>query len=167
MGCERTVMNQVTSILNQKLSIQENALAQELNGEVVILNIESESYYSLNAVGSRIWLLLSSLENVKALIGQLLQVYVVDDVRCIADVTAFVEELVEEGLLSCYSKIDKTNLLTEKEIKKHNQPQEEDNRLPYSAPLLRKHGKVNDTTLSIITPGPRIDRFIPGPRAIS
>jgi hypothetical protein len=150
-------MNQVTSILNQKLSISENALAQELNGEVVILNIESETYYSLNAVGSRIWLLLSSLENVKALIEQLLQVYVVDEVRFHADVTAFVEKLVEEGLLSRYSKIDKTNLQKADEIKKHNQPQEEDNRLPYEAPELRKHGKVNDTTLAIPVPGIRID----------
>jgi len=29
-----------------------------------------------------------------------------------------------------------------------NQSEKEDNRLPYEAPLLRKHGKVNDTTLT-------------------
>jgi hypothetical protein len=44
-------MNQATSILNQKLSISENALAQEVNGEIVILHFESEFYYTLNAVG--------------------------------------------------------------------------------------------------------------------
>ncbi|NJL60696.1 MAG: PqqD family protein [Methylacidiphilales bacterium] len=54
-------MNQVTSILNQKLSIPENVLAQELNGEIVILNMDSETYYSLNSVGSRIWQLLAKL----------------------------------------------------------------------------------------------------------
>ncbi|NJL39867.1 MAG: DEAD/DEAH box helicase, partial [Leptolyngbyaceae cyanobacterium SM1_4_3] len=32
---------------------------------------------------------------------------------------------------------------------KENQPEKEDNRLPYEKPKLRKHGKVNDTTLSV------------------
>ncbi|MBV6623088.1 MAG: PqqD family protein [Rivularia sp. (in: Bacteria)] len=48
-------MNQTTSILNQKLTISENTLSQELTGEIVILNMESESYYSLNPVGSKVW----------------------------------------------------------------------------------------------------------------
>ncbi len=39
------IMNQTTSILNQKLTISENTLSQELHGEIVILNMESESYY--------------------------------------------------------------------------------------------------------------------------
>ena len=48
-------MNQATSILNQKLSISENALAQEVNREIVILNFESESYYTLDTVGTKFW----------------------------------------------------------------------------------------------------------------
>ena len=32
------IMNQTTSILNQKLTISENTLSQELHGEIVILN---------------------------------------------------------------------------------------------------------------------------------
>ena len=72
-------MNQTTSILNQKLSIPENVIAQELTGEIVILKMESESYYSLNSVASRIWELLISLENVEASIQQLLQVCLVDE----------------------------------------------------------------------------------------
>lgn len=50
------------------------------------------------------------------------------------------------------------------EIKKYNQPEEEnqpepekaenvDNRLPYEPPLLRKHGKINDATKTIIVDG--------------
>ncbi|MGF1676138.1 MAG: PqqD family protein [Rivularia sp. (in: cyanobacteria)] len=140
-------MNQTTSILNQKLSIPENILAQELTGEVVILNIESESYYSLNAVASRIWLLLTNLENVEALIQQLLQVYVVNEATLRDDVTLLAEQLVEEELLiSCDGEAD--------EIKKSNQPEESnqseaekvDNRIPWEKPLLRKHGKVNGKT---------------------
>ncbi len=43
------------SISSFNFSIPENVLSQEVNGEIVLLNIENESYYSLNAVGSRMW----------------------------------------------------------------------------------------------------------------
>lgn len=72
-------MNQTTSILNRKLTISENTLSQELHGEIVILNMESESYYSLNPVGSKVWQLLTSKENVKGAIEQLFQIYLVDE----------------------------------------------------------------------------------------
>ena len=143
-------MNQTTSILNQNLSIPENIIAQELTGEIVILEIESESYYSLNSSASRIWQLLTSLENLEASIQQLLQVYLVDEATLNRDVILFAEELVaEELLIGCDSVAE--------EIKKSNQPQQEnqsepenaqevDNRIPYEKPLLRKHGKINHET---------------------
>ncbi|NJN10518.1 MAG: lasso RiPP family leader peptide-containing protein [Richelia sp. RM2_1_2] len=40
---------------------------------------------------------------------------------------------------------------------KENQPENVDNRLPYEKPKLRKHGKVNDTTLGSPIPGIRAD----------
>ncbi len=54
------------------------------------------------------------------------------------------------------------------ELKISNQPQEEnqpepekaesvDNRLPYEAPKLRKHGKIHDATKGSLRPGPRFD----------
>ncbi|MBE9212032.1 DEAD/DEAH box helicase [Plectonema cf. radiosum LEGE 06105] len=50
---------------------------------------------------------------------------------------------------------------------KENQSEKEDNRLPYEKPKLRKHGQVNDTTLSIPIIGPRFDRIFGSPRAFS
>ena len=92
-------MNQATSILNQKLSISENALAQEVNREIVILNFESESYYTLDAVGTKFWQLFTDSDSVETVIQQLVKFYTVDEVALLRDVTKFVEELVEEGLL--------------------------------------------------------------------
>lgn len=169
-------MNQAISILNQKLSIPENVLAQELNGEIVILNMDSETYYSLNSVGSRIWQSLTNSENVETAMQQLLQVYLVDETALLRDVTELVKELSKEELLiSCHSKEregesllkqtfslskkkDKRDLATTEEINKYHQPEEEkaeniDNLLPYEVPLLRKHGKVNDATKSTIPTG--------------
>ena len=156
-------MNQTTSILNQKLSIPENVIAQELTGEIVMLDMESESYYSLNSVASRIWQLLTSLENLEASIQQLLQVYVVDEPTLSRDVTLLVQELVEEELLiGCDSVAE--------EFKKSNQPEQEnqsepenaqevDNRIPYEKPLLRKHDKINHGTNTVFTSAPTNDGF--------
>ncbi|MGB3756640.1 MAG: PqqD family protein [Rivularia sp. (in: cyanobacteria)] len=92
-------MNSTTSILNQKLSISENALSQEVNGEIIILHFESESYYTLDSVGTKFWQLFTDSDSVETVIQQLLQVYGVDEVALRRDVTKFVEELVEEELL--------------------------------------------------------------------
>lgn len=140
-------MNQTTSILNQKLSIPENILAQELTGEIVILEMESESYYSLNSVASRIWQLLTSLENVEVSIKQLLQHYVVDEATLRQDVTNFVDELVQERLLIS----SENKRIMAEELNKSNQSEPEntqkvDNLSSYEKPLLRKHGKINLST---------------------
>lgn len=90
-------MNQ-TPLLTQ-LSVSENVLAQELNGEVVLLDMDTETYYSLNSVGSRVWQLLARSEDIAAVMQQLLRVYQVDEAALYQDVAALVEELVQEGLL--------------------------------------------------------------------
>jgi hypothetical protein len=146
-------MNNTTSILNQKLSISENALSQQVNGEIVILNFVSESYYTLDAVGTKFWHLFTELENVNTVIQQLVQIYKVDEVALRRDVNSFVEELLEEELLSRENKILENNLVTVDKIKESNKPQQQDNRLPYEVPLLRKHGKVNAATNSNPLPG--------------
>jgi hypothetical protein len=156
-------MNQTTSILNQKLSISENALAQEVNREIVILHFVSESYYTLDAVGTKFWHLFTESENVETVIQQLVQICLVDEAALRSDVNSFVEELVEEELLiSCDSvitkshnqqSITKTEELTmpeeakdKSESQEENQSEKVDNRLPYSPPTLRKHGKINNAT---------------------
>lgn len=88
-----------TSIFNQKLAISENAIASEINGEIVMLNIESESYYSLDAVGTKFWQLFTDSDNVEMIIQQLVKIYAVDEAALRHDVVKFIEELVEEGLL--------------------------------------------------------------------
>ena len=143
-------MNQATSILNQKLSISENALTQEVNGEIVILHFESEFYYTLNAVGSKVWQLLAESENVETIIQQLVQIYQVNETPLRRNLTTFIKKLVKEELLSHENKIDESNLVTVDKIKEFNQPQQENNRLPYEAPLLRKHGRVSAGTNSTL-----------------
>ena len=92
-------MNSTTSILNQKLSISENAISQEVNKEIVIIHFESESYYTLDTVGTKFWQLFTDSGSVETVIQQLVEIYTVDEVALRRDVTKFVEELLEEELL--------------------------------------------------------------------
>jgi hypothetical protein len=87
------------SIFSFNFSIPESVLVQELNSEIVLLNMDSESYYSLNAVGSRMWQMLTQSGDLEGTIEQLLRVFFIDETRLRQDVTALVEELLEEGLL--------------------------------------------------------------------
>jgi len=89
----------IKSAYKYNLSIPENVLSQELNSEVVLLNMDSEFYYSLNPVGSRMWQLLTENGDMEVTIEQLLQTYTVDEAELYQDVMTLVEELVEEGLL--------------------------------------------------------------------
>lgn len=140
-------MNKTTSILNQKITIPENTLFQELNREIVILNIESESYYSLNAVGSKVWQLLTDSETVKTAIEQLLQMYLVDESTLHRDVTLLAQDFVaEELLIGCDNEAEEIKKSNQLEESNQSEAEKVDNRIPYEKPLLRKHGKVNGDT---------------------
>lgn len=39
----------------QKVSVPEDTLMRELEGESVLLNLTNEKYYGLNKVGTRMW----------------------------------------------------------------------------------------------------------------
>jgi hypothetical protein len=92
--------NPDSPVLSFKFFIPENVLSQELNGEVVLLSMENETYYSLNSVGSQLWQLLTHKGvSVEAAIQQLLQVYGVDEPLLRQDVITLVDELLQEGLL--------------------------------------------------------------------
>lgn len=91
----------ITPGLSTPFFIPETVLSQELNGEVVLLSMENETYYSLNSVGSQLWRLLPENNfSLEPAIQTLLQVYGVDEAMLRQDVTALIDELIQEGLLA-------------------------------------------------------------------
>lgn len=88
------------------------------------------------------------------MLQQLLRVYVVNETALRQDITVLLEELVREDLLIPYDgKKNQINLTRTEGIKESNQaePENFENSLTYELPLLRKHGKVSNTTLFTIT----------------
>jgi hypothetical protein len=70
-----------------------------MDGEKVMMNIQSGKYYNLGQVGGRIWDLLTDPVPVRLLISKLLQEYDVEQAECEAQVHAFLEQLYREGLI--------------------------------------------------------------------
>lgn len=72
---------------------------REVDGEVVLLNTSTGQYYSLDAVGSRIWSLVTPGASRQVVLETLLAEFDVDEARLKADVDALVEQLVAHTLI--------------------------------------------------------------------
>ena len=86
--------------LQQKITISSEVLSQEVDGETVLLDLESESYFGLDEVGTRIWQLLNETSNLQAVFDTLLGEYDVDEKQLEKDLQDHIAHLVEEGLIS-------------------------------------------------------------------
>lgn len=73
-------------------------IAADMNGEVVMMNLERGAYFGLDGVGSRIWALIESAVAPDEIVAALTAEYAVDAETCKADVERFLAELIENGL---------------------------------------------------------------------
>lgn len=75
-------------------------VASEVDGEMVILNIESGHFFQLNQIGSRIWEALETPMALADLCRAMGDRFDADPETCRRDVTEFVELLSENGLVT-------------------------------------------------------------------
>jgi hypothetical protein len=85
---------------DQRVIRSSDAIAKELDGELVLLDLQSGTYFGLNEVGSRIWELMESPVSVAEINAKLLDEFEVSDVVLAADVDAFLDVLHEKKLLT-------------------------------------------------------------------
>ena len=78
--------------------IREAAVFRELDGEGVVLNLESGTYFGLNAVGALIWQLVERQGDAMWVADAVAARYAVSPERAHADVIALMTQLVEKGL---------------------------------------------------------------------
>ncbi len=77
----------------------EGVAVTELDGMLLMLNIDSGSYHSLNPIGARIWQLLESPTTEGALITALTAEFEVTREECAGAVADFLGKLRSRGLL--------------------------------------------------------------------
>lgn len=76
-----------------------DAISTELDGETVILNIETGVYNGLDGVGTTIWNLLEHPASLTELVEGVLRDYEVSRQQCTADLTSFLQELLDNQLI--------------------------------------------------------------------
>jgi hypothetical protein len=84
---------------SQRVSVPEDVLVNVLGGESVLLNLDTESYYGLDEVGTRMWQVLTESESIQEAYDQLLSEYDVEPEKLHADLSELVGELAERGLV--------------------------------------------------------------------
>ncbi|WP_309497033.1 PqqD family protein [Sulfurovum sp.] len=85
--------------LDQKVTFAETVFAQEVDGEMVLLDMESENYFGLDEVGTSIWQAMQDKETLKEVLEVLLEQYEVDAEVLENDLSSFIGKLVESGLV--------------------------------------------------------------------
>ncbi len=75
-------------------------LFQDLGGEGVALNLASGAYYGFDEVATRMWTLLAAHRAAPATLDALLAEYAVERPQLARDLDAFVERMVNDGLLA-------------------------------------------------------------------
>jgi len=85
--------------LDAQITISPEVMLQEISGEAVLLDLKSESYFGLDAVGTRIWRLIEQNGHLKAVYSELLAEYDVDPERLELDLKQLIGQLADAGLV--------------------------------------------------------------------
>lgn len=93
----------MTISFNMRVSLPEDVLVRELDGESVILNLKSERYFGLDEVGTCMWQALSRSKLIQDAYEALLSEYDVAPEQLRNDLYQLIEQLVENGLINVSS----------------------------------------------------------------
>jgi len=85
--------------MNQTVQVLPDVLSQEVSGETVLLDLNNENYFGLNAVGTRIWQLLQEQNNLEKIYDILLDEYEVDARKLRNDFDDIISQLIDTGLI--------------------------------------------------------------------
>ena len=85
--------------LSHQARPSDDVLFQEVGGEAVLLKLASENYFGLDAVGTRIWILLNEAPGLKRAFDILSDAYEVEAEVLERDLLSLVERMADAGLV--------------------------------------------------------------------
>jgi hypothetical protein len=83
-----------------RVVVPKHVLVRHLDGESVMLNLETEQYFGLDATGTRMWQLVTAAPTVDAAYAQLLDEFEVEPELLRTNLTELLSRLLENDLLS-------------------------------------------------------------------
>jgi len=90
----------VKTLFDSKFSISPDVLFQEIDGETVLLDLASESYFGLDKTATRIWQLLQEANGLSEIHRILLEEFDVEAEQLKTDMVTHLQELLAAGLVT-------------------------------------------------------------------
>ena len=83
-----------------RATIPSHVLIRFLDQESVLLNLNSERYFGLDSVGTRMWQLVTAAPTIDAAYSQLIEEFDVDSKSLRSDLSDLLDHLIENGLIA-------------------------------------------------------------------
>ena len=74
-------------------------IACDMNGEIVVLDLKSGTYYGMDAVGAKVWSVIEQPASLTSIVDAVMAEYEVDAETCERDVLAFINRMKAAGLV--------------------------------------------------------------------
>ena len=84
---------------DSRIAVNDDVLFRDMDGEAIILNLNTESYFGLDDIGTEMWKVLTSANSIEEALNLLHQTYEVDEQLLRADAMALIRKLVDLGML--------------------------------------------------------------------
>ena len=85
--------------IKSKITLSKNVFAQEIDEETIILDSETQEYFSINEIGKVIWSLIEEKKNLAEIKAEMLDMYEVPEEQIEKDVLNFLQALEQKGLI--------------------------------------------------------------------
>ena len=85
--------------LPDRFSRSGDLVTTEMDGDIVALSIEQGQYFGISGIGTRLWQLLETPQNIAGLVARICAEFDIDDATARADILAFLSDLNRNGLL--------------------------------------------------------------------
>lgn len=85
--------------LNQTVVLSPEVISQEVSGETVLLDLDSENYFGLDEVGTRIWQLIQENGELQSVYDTLLAEYDVTPEQLLQDMEKLLTDIQAAGLV--------------------------------------------------------------------
>lgn len=88
--------------LSSYVKVPDGVIHRDLQGEAVLLNLNTGVYFGLDAIGTKIWNLLQEGRSLQQVLDVILQEYEVTDAQGREDLLKLVSQMQEKGLIEVH-----------------------------------------------------------------
>ncbi|MEX6700345.1 lasso peptide biosynthesis PqqD family chaperone [Peribacillus frigoritolerans] len=92
--------------LEKAIVQREGNIVSDMDGEKVMLSVQKGKYYNLGKLGGEIWDLMKEPVTIQELVTTLQSQYDVEQTECKEQVTDFINQLLEQGLVKIEDRIN-------------------------------------------------------------